>query len=360
MLNKFSVAAVQTDIRCPDEDDPSSIDKAIMQNLERNMALVDYLGMDSRYGPKLIVFSEFCLTAVPESRTIEGYRKFATELPGFVTEYIGESARKNSVYIVCNTFEKDEDWPGRVFNTSFIVDPDGKLILKYRKNNDAQTGIPVSTNAGDIYTEYVEKYGGPESLFPVVETDLGKIGAMTCYDIRFAEVPRMLALQGAEIIVHPTAEPTGGPSREAWDMSKQVRAWDNSVYFISTNNGRTLGGPRPEFRQRGRSKIIDYNGKVMAETDLPGESLITAPLDMDLLREHRASANMNIVATSRFAEYVPLYEKYQTWPVDEFLDTPFEDRKQALATGKRVVQELYDKGIYTPPNPRVEREQVRP
>jgi predicted amidohydrolase len=357
MLTQFSVAAVQTDIHCPEEEDERSVVAAIEKNLERNVDLIAYLGMDSRYGPKLISFSEFCLTGVPESRTIEGYRAFGQPIPGMITEILGEAARKYGVYVACNAFERDDtDWPGRVFNTSFLIDPDGKVILRYRKNNDYQTGILCSTNAGDIYSEYVNKYGGPEALFPVVETDLGKIGLMTCFDIRFPEVPRMMALQGAEIIVHPTAEAAGGPSRELWDMAKQVRAYDNMVYFISTNNGRTLGGPRPEFRQRGYTKIIDYYGKVMTETDGGGESLVTATFDMDALREARAT-NQNTVAISRFGTYVPIYEKYQTWPLDEYLENPVEDRRQALATGKRVIEELYDKGIYTRPRPRVDADE---
>ncbi len=352
-LTRYGVAAVQTDVHVASEDDPSSVRRAIETNLARNMELVAYLGMDARYGPRLIAFSEFCLTGVPESRTLAGYQLFGQPIPGLATEIIGEAARKHSVYIACNMFEVDEDWPGRVFNTSFLVDPDGKVILRYRKNNDYQTGILCSTNAGDIYSAYVQRYGGPEALFPVVDTDLGRIGMMTCFDIRFPEVARMLALQGAEVIIHPTAEAVGGPSRSLWDMARQVRAYDNMVYLVSPNNGRTLGGPRPEFRQRGYSRIIDYLGNVMAETDGAGESLVTATVDLDQLREARAT-QQNMVAISRFGAYVPLYEKYQTWPLDAYLDEPVQDRHQAGRTLKQVIQRQYERGIYRPPRPRVD------
>ncbi len=357
MPNKFTVASVQTDVHVASEDDPSSVKRAIEANLKRNMELVDYLAMDSRYGPKLICFSEFCLTGVAETRQLSGYELFAQPIPGMATDIIGESARKHSVYIVCNMFEKDDDWPGRIFNTSYLIGPDGDILIRYRKNNDFQVGLYPPTNPGEVYTEYIEKYGGPKSLFPVVETDIGKIGLMTCFDIRFAEVPRMLALQGAEIIVHPTGEAMGGPSRELWDMTKQVRAYDNMVYFISTNNGRTLGGRRPEFRQRGESRIIDYTGKIIAQTDGSGESLVTATVDLDALREARAS-NYNALTTSRFKTYLPIYEEFETWPLDEFSDEPIADRTQAHAIRERVVEGLYDRGVYTRPDPRVPADKV--
>lgn len=345
MIVRYTAACIQSNVWTADEYDPHSAEPTIRKNLERNIELVDYLCVEPRYGPKLLSFSEFCLTSVPESRRLEAYIDRAVYLPGYVTEIIGERSKKWGVWIVCNTFEKDDDWPGRVFNTSFIMGPDGEMILKYRKNNDFQNNLPVTTNPGDMYTPYVKKYGGaPEALFPVVDTEIGRLACLTCYDIRFAEAWRMMGLQGAEVIIHPTAEPSGARAwRETWDMAKQVRAWENCAYIISTNNGHTLGGPRPVDRQRGQSKIINFDGAVLAVTDGTGECITTATIDLEALRRARRM-QQNVVATSRYETYIPMYQKYTTWPIDTFAKEPLKHRDQSSEIFSSVLQKMKTRG----------------
>ena len=311
MIQRYAAACIQSNVWVVDEHDPKSAEKTIRKNLKRNMELVDYLCQEPRYGPKLLSFSEFCLTGGPERRSLQAYIDRSVYIPGYVSEIIGDRAKEWGVWIACNTFEKDDDWPGRVFNASFLIGPDGEVILRYRKNNDYQGGTPANTNPGDMYTPYVERYGGePEVLFPVVDTEIGRLALLTCYDIRFAEAWRMMVLQGAEVIIRPTAEGSGPVAwRASWDMAKQVRAWENGVYVISTNNGNTLGSLRPEDRQRGLSKIINFDGGVLAVTDGSGESICVATLDLEAPRQTRQAPGYNIIATSRFETYIPMYEK---------------------------------------------------
>lgn len=351
MITRYSVAAIQSDVHVADEHDPSSVERTIKQNLQRNMELVDYVCGEPRYGPKLIVFSEFCLTGVPESRSLQGYLDFSVHLPGWVTEIIGERAKRHGVYICCNTFEKDEEWPNRSFNTSFIVGPTGDVILRYRKNNDTQAGIPCSTNPGEFYSAYVERYG-VEGLFPVVDTEIGRLGCITCNDVRFAETARMLALQGCEVMLHPTAEGSGPLAwRSSWDAAKQVRAWENMAYFVSVNNGLTHGSTRPMNRQRGLSRIFDYEGRILAQTDGQGETAVTATVDIEQLRQVRSAiVNFNVVATSRWKIYEPLYRKYETWPVDLFLEEPMQNIAEPVEFGReKLLKKLYEQGTFIPP-----------
>ena len=93
-----------------------------------------------------------------------------------------------------NTFELDPDWPGRVFNTSFIIDERGEVILKYRKHNDAF--VPVNTHPGDVYTQFVERYG-EDALFPVVDTSIGRLACMTCYDVAIPRGGSMSCAEGS-------------------------------------------------------------------------------------------------------------------------------------------------------------------
>lgn len=350
-VQPYLAACVQTDVRVADESDPRSAQATIRENLKRNLELIDYLEMEPRYGPRLLVFSEFCLTAVPESRTLRGYINLASEIPGPVSELIGERTKRHGIYVACNTFEYDAAWPERVFNCSFIVGPEGDVVLKYRKLNDSQNGIPCSSNPGDFWRRYIDFYGGPEALFPVVDTPLGRLACITCYDIRFAEVARCLALRGAEVLVHCTAEPSGEVAwRSSWDAAKQVRAWENQCYLVSTNNGRTLGGLRPEFRQRGLSRVFGPDGALLAVTDNPGEDVTAARIDIESLRRDRVQrVGMNVPATSRFRTYLPIYEKYEAWPVDCYGDRPMQNNREAFPHQRAALERLYANGTFARP-----------
>lgn len=353
-INPYQVAAVQSDVISCDPTDPAAVARTVKQNLTRCMDLVDYVQGESRYGPRLMVFPEFGLTGVPESRKLEDYAALALELPGEVTETIGAVARRHSVFIAMNCFERDAEWPGRVFNTSFIVGADGEMILRYRKLNDYQTGGVCTTNPGDMLDAYIERYGGPECLFPVVDTEIGRLAAMTCYDVRFAEVARCLALRGAEVIVHPTAEGSADRAwRESWEAAKTVRAWENQVYFISANNGTWRDGARPAFRSRGRSQVIAPDGNLLGITEAPGENLALGMVDIEALRRTRAvRVGFNVPVTSRFDVYAPIYAKYQAWTSGSFSGSPLTGKDEARDLHQQALAAAYANGTFTPPENR--------
>lgn len=343
MLDEYAAACIQTDVHVvPDDATPAEVEAGIHKNLKRQFELVDYLFKDRRYGgPRVGVFSEFSLVGTPESRTYEAYINRLVEIPGWVTEEYGRKAREYGIYLVGNTYEGDPEWPGYVFNTAFMVGPDGDVLLRYRKNNSSQVGVARTVNTGDVYTEYIAKYGGPDALFPVVETELGTVALMVCVDGNYPEVARCLALRGAEIIFHPTAEAVGGPARDGWDMTKQVNCFQNALFMVSTNNGRTLGSLRPEFRQSGNSKIIDYMGRVIVQATAPGEAVVTANIDMEALRKYRAKGGGSLF-TSRYETYIPIFEKYGMWPVDVFADEPNKSSERVAATRSALLERLHE------------------
>lgn len=350
-IDPYQAVAVQTDVHVPDLHDPGSVLATIKKNRARCIELIDYVQGESRYGPRLMVFPEFGLTGVPESRTLADYMTFAQELPGETTEEMGACARRHSVYIAMNCFERDAEWPGRVFNTSFILDSHGELVLKYRKLNDFQTGVVCTTNPGEFLDAYLERYGGPEALFPVVDTEIGRLACMTCYDVRFAEVARCLVLRGAEVILHPTAEGSAERAwRESWEAAKSVRAWENQVYVVSANNGLWLSGSRPAFRSRGRSQVIGPDGGVLGITEAPGENLAIGSIDIEALRRSRvARASMNIPVTSRFDLYTPIYEKYQAWPSNLFTETPISAAAQSRDAQQLALRAAFENGTLVRP-----------
>ncbi|WP_247730343.1 nitrilase-related carbon-nitrogen hydrolase [Halovivax limisalsi] len=347
----FRAAAVQPKMETADVTDPDSAEATIRSNLDRYMGYVDYM-CNGGHGPKLIVFPESCLTNFPRNRTLEAYRNVAVELPGFVTDIVGEKAREYDTHIVMATYEVDPDWPEQVFNTAFIVGPSGDLILKYRKLNDAQVGLPISANPGDFYEEYVDFYDGdPEALYPVVDTEIGKLACMTCADVRYAEVTRCLALQGAEIICHPTGEGREVQDyKESYNACKQVRAFENQVYLIASNTGQLLGGERPEFRFRGNSTIYGPQGETISQVEGAGESLVTGTVELEALREERAGRiGWNVPATSRYRTYTSIMEEKEVWPTDAFADEPIRSPADIREVQEEALENAYETGVFTRP-----------
>lgn len=343
MLSRYNAAVIQSDVHVFEGNDPRVRDQVVDRNLRRAVELIDYTQSDPRSGaPRLVCFPEFFLTGVPEERTYANYFARALPIPGPATEALADRARKYGIYIAGAQLERDDrDWPGHYFNTGFIIDPNGKVILRYRKNNDNQSGYYRNTNAPDVYDRYVQLYGGPEALFPVVDTEIGKLACYT--DVGYAEEGRMYALQGAEVLIQATAEGAGDPNRDVYDAAKRVRAWENACYLLSINQGETIGGLRPRMRQGGRSKLIDFQGHVLAETDVPGETTVTARIDLEALREYR-TAGFNYVVYSRYQTYLPLYEKYNVWPLNSYLDGPNTDRDRAFAIREAAFERAFANG----------------
>lgn len=343
-LDQFLATCVQTTTKIV--TDAATKDAVIAENLERCLELIDYICAEPRYYSKLVVFPEFFLTSPPESRTIEDYLMRSIEIPGPVTEAIGRKARQYGIYVVGNSFEIDPDWPGRVFNTSYIIGPTGEVILKYRKLNDVQAYIPTSTNPGDVYTEYVERYGY-DALFPVVDTEIGRLACMTCYDINFPEVARCLALKGAEILCMCTGE--GYSFSRKFHLLRQARAYENACYIVMANHGRFIG-PRPEFQQRGYASIIDPRGEIVEQADGPGECTVTGLIDLEGLRKQRSRVDFfNFLVGLRASLYAPVYQNAPCWPLDGWKDHPIQRNAEAVEMGERVRNGLYERGILVPP-----------
>ncbi|MFQ5542435.1 MAG: nitrilase-related carbon-nitrogen hydrolase, partial [Candidatus Binatia bacterium] len=200
-MKPYGVALIQQQTRVI--VDTKQRDEIIHANLDRIFELIDWTLL--RLGNvKLVAFSEYGIIGQYRPRSVEEWLPLAETIPGEVTERIGKKARERSCYITGNLYERDNDWPGRLFNTSFIVSPEGKVILKYRKNNGPNNLNTTYTGPGDVYSEYIKRYG-EDSMFPVAETEIGRLACLNCTDLVFPEMARCLALRGAEVLIHLTA-----------------------------------------------------------------------------------------------------------------------------------------------------------
>jgi predicted amidohydrolase len=339
-VKTYNVAAIQTNIRFVTS--LADREEAINENLQRSLELAQEAKL--RNGAKVILMPEFWLTGFEYSWTADDWIKVAIEIPGPETDRLAEWAAKNGVYLAGAMFETDPTWPGRFFNTAFIIDDQGKLIHKYRKLNEGNlNGILPDTTPGDVYSQYIDRYG-EDALFPVTDTPLGRMATLICYDVNFFEAARIMALKGAEVLLHPTGEPHGA-HREGWEQARRTRAYENLMYWASANHGSTSHARQPKFRSRGYSEVVNFDGKVLAVADGIGEAIISSEVDIELLRWHKSRPHLNFLMSLRTDIYAPSYRKCVLTPNDLFLREPFQTRADGPAKMREVLARLQREGV---------------
>jgi predicted amidohydrolase len=157
--------------------------------------------------------------------------------------------------------------------------------------------------------------GYDRPLFPVVETEIGKLGVAICYDWLFPEAIRQLALGGAEVLIRVSAymDPWGTASpMDWWTLINRTRALENLAYVVASNQGSSLANYAP-FSWPGGSMVVDYDGRVLAQAEAgPGERIVVGPIDLAALRHererrrgHQMLAHLRIEAYGGYAR--PIY-----------------------------------------------------
>ena len=323
-------------------------DAIIRENLERSFELMDFEARSSEWtsdgGLKLIVLPEYGINGVLQSGRLKDWLNISVPIPGEYTDMIGKKAKELNSYIAANMMEIHEDWPDRFFNCSFIVSPEGKVILKHWKNNNNAFTYPYTTPS-DVYSEFVERYGR-KAIFPVVETPIGKLGLITCGELIYPENARCTALNGAEIIAHLTAELY---DLQDWSHVKIARAMENKVYLPTCNFGVLLGTQRGVGSSWGKSMIISPRGEVLKETPYgPGEATIRARVDLDFLRKERTRPFWP--SSLRAQMFAKEYADASGWPLDGFAKTPITGMEDTRKIFWDIVDKRFETGIYVKPD----------
>ncbi len=195
------------------------------------------------------------------------------EKNGETINKLREVSKQNKVYLCTgSTVEKDA---GKRLNKSFLINPQGDVILEYSKMHMFDVDFKGLRSRESLV------FNSGESI-NVVDTELGKIGIIICYDIRFPEMARSLALQGAEIILVPAAFNTiSGVAH--WDIFSRCRAVENQVFLAAACPARDTNS---QYVTYGHSIIIDPWGTVLAEAGIE-EEIIFADISKDKLEEIR-------------------------------------------------------------------------
>jgi predicted amidohydrolase len=332
--------------------------KEIGEILTRYSHLIDTA--QARFGRgwaplKMIAFPEFFLQGFTKRANMDDYwRNILISIPGEETERLGEKAREHGLFIVGAALEKDPLFPNLYFNTAFILNPEGKVIHKYRKLMPA-IHAEMAMSPHDVYDRYMEICGTGQSLtetfFPVTETPIGKIGTFICMDGHFPEITRALALQGAEILIRPTAfpEPLISPPMQTWELENRTRAYENAAYVIAPNTGEVLTEEAAAFLFPGDSMVVDFNGVIVARAPYPGETIVSAVIHLEDLRRLRQDPRRNYLTQIRCEAFQELYQN-PIYPKNKFLESPLLDKNDlAKRESREIIEAFSQKGIYIKP-----------
>jgi predicted amidohydrolase len=281
----------------------------VMKNVERCCTLIDRCaGFFSRMlgeQVRLVTFGEYHLqdwrgvTAPWWDQEVDPI-EVCISIPGEETERLGQKAKQYGIYIAAQALEYDPNFPGYFFNCGFIISPEGKVIYKRHKTEHA--GFLMYASPHDVLDRYMELYAKGrsvgETIYPVVETEIGTLGMCMCYEMIIPELHRQLVANGAEVIIRPTAEMEmfSAEPRNVSHTLDRARAIENVAYYIVPHIGpANYAGAREEWA--GGSIIVNYDGRVMAQASTVGETLIGAVIDVDRLRRVRANGQ-NYLAKS--------------------------------------------------------------
>ncbi len=301
---RYRALALQT--RCDSVGGLSTADARaqMMQTIGRIGAQINasrkFIGADV----KLVVLPEYFLTSFPTGESIPEWRdKAALRIDGPEYKALGEIARTQGIYLCGNAYEIDDAFNELYFQSSFIIDPQGEVILRYRRLISMYAPTPH-----DVWDKYLEVHGY-DAVFPVVETPLGRLAAIASEEILYPEIARAFALGGAEVLLHSTSE-VGSPQLTPKDIAKRARAVENSVYVVSANSAGIYGdhNPFPPNATDGMSKIVGLQGEVLAEAGY-GESMVAhAAIDIEAQRAWRRRPGMgNMLSRQRTELFRPVY-----------------------------------------------------
>ncbi len=309
------------------------------EKMERNIGIIAqqiaaskrFIGEDLR----LVVLPEYFMTGFPTKEGISEWReKAAIHEKGREYDLLSEIAQNQSIYLCGNAYEVDQHFPEIYFQTNFIIAPNGNTILRYRRLNSMYAPTPH-----DYWDRYLEIYG-LEGVFPVADTELGKLATIASEEILYPEIARCLAVRGAEIFLHPTSE-VSSPQLTPKDICKRARAIENMAYVISANSAGIMDNAVPAASTDGKSKIIDFQGRILAEADT-GESMVAyTEIYLDSLRQARTRPGMNnLLARQRFELYQQTYQDYSFYPANSFSKQDPVDKKVFTEIQQEAIKKL--------------------
>ena len=276
---------------------PSSLVALVqMKSSERkheNLKLsLDFVKEAARKKASLICFPEFQMAFSPRSQSVKELTKIAETIDksNFVLT-LRESARLNRINIIATLYEKNtknssrttiNQFDNRVYDTAVIINSNGTVYSVYRKLH-LYDALGFRESAKMIAGNTIEK---------PVKTSAGNIGLMICYDIRFPEVSRILAISGADILAVPSAWVHGIMKEEHWQTILKARAIENGSYVVAPDQvGHIFSG---------RSMVVDPFGIVILDM---GNREGMEVIEIDKSRIQKARESLPLLKSRRTDVY---------------------------------------------------------
>jgi deaminated glutathione amidase len=234
------------------------------------------------------------LVGLPEKWNVLGDKRAlldgAEELDGETITACRDWARELGIHLLAGSFAERVAGREKLSNTSVLIDPDGEIVATYRKIHMFNVDV-----GGVEYRESATQEPGTEIV--IGEAGGVPIGMTVCYDVRFPELYRILAVRGARIITVPAAF-TLHTGKDHWEVLLRARAIENQVFVLAPGQ---IGEAPPHYHSYGRSMILDPWGVVLA-TAPDEECFVAAELDFEL--QDRIRAKLPSLANRRPASYL--------------------------------------------------------
>jgi predicted amidohydrolase len=223
-------------------------------------------------GARLVCLPEVWTYLGPE----DGHYPAAESIPGRLSGALADAAREHGIYLHAGSVLERAGEDGKLLNTTLVFDPSGDVIARYSK-----------IHMFDVVLDGVATYMESSTVTPgeeiaTFEIDGFPIGLAICYDLRFPELHRILALRGAEAIILPAAF-TMTTGKDHWEVLIRARAIENGVFMVAPAQ---IGSHPPGKWCYGRSMVVDPWGTVIA-TAPDTEGVIVAELDRERVRTVR-------------------------------------------------------------------------
>jgi predicted amidohydrolase len=237
------------------------------------------------------------LAVLPEKWNLLGdatvIREGAEPLDGPTISAARGWARELGIHLVAGSIAERVEGHEKAFNTSSLIGPDGELEASYRKIHMFDVDI-----GGVAYRESDQEAPGEEAVTAALSGALDGVGLglTVCYDLRFPELYRILAVRGARLFTVPSAF-TLDTGKDHWDVLLRARAIENQAFVVAANQ---IGEAPPHYRSYGRSAIVDPWGVVLAQAP-DEECFVVADLDFEL--QDRVRATLPSLANRRPESY---------------------------------------------------------
>ena len=277
-MSEITVAGVQFDCRIGE----------LSLNTKR---MLDFTSQAADNGAQLIVFPECALSGYV-FETLPEAQEASEPVPGPSSDALASLCRQKQIYVVYGMLEAAGEC---VYNSAVLSGPEG-VIGVYRKTHLPFLGVDRLATAGS-------------DPYQVFETPLGRLGLLICYDLRFPEPSRCLALLGADILVLPTNWPTGADASP--DYTAPARAIENRFFVVAVNRAGTERG----ISFSGKSQIVEPSGNRLALAQTTGEEVIYATFDPLKARQKRLAIKPGVFEIDTVGDRRPaLYERLTERP----------------------------------------------